>query len=121
MPRFTDQERREILRFLEADKPLPEKFRFLLFADKREIELALEARLEICQLSYLLQQMPELRVKERVKVTGPRAVEMFHTVVLNEVEIGESGIRRQVVTELDGPQRAVLDAAGIDPTAFQKG
>ncbi|MGI8990770.1 MAG: site-specific DNA-methyltransferase [Bryobacteraceae bacterium] len=39
MPRLTDQERQEIVRYLEADKPLPDKFRFLLFEDKREVEL----------------------------------------------------------------------------------
>jgi hypothetical protein len=39
MPRLTDQEQQEIIRYLEADKPRPDKFRFLLFADKREVEL----------------------------------------------------------------------------------
>ena len=39
MPRLTEQEQREIIRFLEADKPLPDKYRFLLFEDKREVEL----------------------------------------------------------------------------------
>lgn len=39
MPRLTEQERQEILRFIEADKPLPDKYRFLLFEDKREVEL----------------------------------------------------------------------------------
>lgn len=39
MPRLTEQERQEIVRYLEADKPLPDKFRFLLFEDKREVEL----------------------------------------------------------------------------------
>ena len=39
MPRLTAQEQQEIIRFLEADKPLPEKYRFLLFGDKREVEL----------------------------------------------------------------------------------
>lgn len=39
MPRLTEQEQREIIRYLEADKPLPEKYRFLLFEDKREVEL----------------------------------------------------------------------------------
>ena len=36
MPRLTEQEQQEIIRYLEADKPLPDKFRFLLFEDKRE-------------------------------------------------------------------------------------
>src|SRR6266852_4651737 len=39
MSRLTEQEQQEIIRFLEADKPLPEKFRFLLFDDRREVEL----------------------------------------------------------------------------------
>ncbi|MDQ6699666.1 MAG: adenine methyltransferase, partial [Acidobacteriota bacterium] len=39
MPRLTEQERQEIVRYLEADKPLPDRFRFLLFEDKREVEL----------------------------------------------------------------------------------
>ena len=34
MPRLTEQEQQEIIRFLEADKPLPDKYRFLLFEDK---------------------------------------------------------------------------------------
>jgi hypothetical protein len=37
MPRLTEQEQQEIIRYLEADKPLPDKFRFLLCEDKREI------------------------------------------------------------------------------------
>jgi len=37
--RLTEQEQQEVIRFLEADKPLPDKCRFLLFADKREVEL----------------------------------------------------------------------------------
>ncbi|MBA2526577.1 MAG: site-specific DNA-methyltransferase [Pyrinomonadaceae bacterium] len=39
MPRLTDQEQQEIIRYIEADKPLPERFRFLLFEEKREVEL----------------------------------------------------------------------------------
>ena len=36
MPRLTEQEQQEILRYVEAGKPLPDKFRFLLFEEKRE-------------------------------------------------------------------------------------
>ena len=39
MTRLTEQEQQEVIRFIEADKPLPEKYRFLLFDDKREVEL----------------------------------------------------------------------------------
>src|ERR1700722_13456918 len=39
MARLSDQEQQEVIRFVEAGKPLPEKYRFLLFDDKREVEL----------------------------------------------------------------------------------
>lgn len=39
MARLTEQEQQEVLRYIEADKPLPDKYRFLLFEDKREVEL----------------------------------------------------------------------------------
>src|ERR1017187_1948628 len=39
MAKLTEQEQQEVIRFIEAGKPLPEKFRFLLFDDKREVEL----------------------------------------------------------------------------------
>lgn len=37
--KLTDNEIRDINRFLEDGKPLPDKYRFLLFEDKREVEL----------------------------------------------------------------------------------
>ena len=39
MARLTEQEQQDVIRFIEADKPLPDKYRFLLFDDKREVEL----------------------------------------------------------------------------------
>src|SRR5680860_458370 len=39
MLKLTEQEKQEIIRYIEADKPLPDKYRFLLFEDKREVEL----------------------------------------------------------------------------------
>ena len=36
MPRLTEQEQQGIVRYIEADRPLPDKYRFLLFEDKRE-------------------------------------------------------------------------------------
>ena len=37
--KLTDQEKREIVRYLEEGKDLPDKYRFLLFGEKREVEL----------------------------------------------------------------------------------
>jgi DNA modification methylase len=36
---LSDNEKRDIIKFLEAGKPLPDKYRFLLFKDDREVEL----------------------------------------------------------------------------------
>ena len=36
---LTENEKRDIIKHLESGKPLPEKYRFLLFADKKEVEL----------------------------------------------------------------------------------
>lgn len=37
--RLNDNEIRDIVKYLEAGKPLPEKYRFMLFEEKREVEL----------------------------------------------------------------------------------
>jgi adenine-specific DNA-methyltransferase len=36
---LSDQEKRDLTQLIQAGKPLPEKYRFLLFDDKREVEL----------------------------------------------------------------------------------
>ncbi|MFC5437482.1 DNA methyltransferase [Rhodanobacter umsongensis] len=36
---LTDAEKRDLVQLIQAGKPLPEKYRFLLFEDKREVEL----------------------------------------------------------------------------------
>ena len=51
MARLSEQEQQEIIRFIEADKPLPEKYRFLLFEDKREVELVWNGKSsEVCNI-----------------------------------------------------------------------
>lgn len=37
--KLTDNEKRDIIKYLENDKPLPDKYRFMLFGDAREVEL----------------------------------------------------------------------------------
>ena len=36
---LTDAEKRDLIARIQAGKPLPEQYRFLLFEDKREVEL----------------------------------------------------------------------------------
>ena len=61
MPRLTEQEQQEIIRFLEADKPLPEKYRFLLFDDKREVELVWNGKTnEVCHVVLPFQTIEQV-------------------------------------------------------------
>ena len=69
MPRLTEQEQQEIIRYIEADKPLPDKFRFLLFEDKREVELVWNAKTnEVCNIVLpfqVIEQVDEPRAEPR--------------------------------------------------------
>ena len=45
----SDAEKRDLIKLIEQGKPLPEKYRFLLFADKREVELVWNGKSrEVC-------------------------------------------------------------------------
>ena len=61
MLKLSEQEKQEIIRFLEADKPLPEKYRFLLFGDKREVELVWNGKTnEVCNIVLPFQTIEQL-------------------------------------------------------------
>jgi len=68
MPRLTEQEQQEIIRYLEADKSLPDKYRFLLFADKREVELVWNGKTsEVCNIVLpfqVIEQVDEPRAEK---------------------------------------------------------
>ena len=68
MAKLTEQEQREILRFIEADRPLPDKYRFLLFEEKREVELAWNGKTsEVCNIVLpfqVIEQVDEPRAEK---------------------------------------------------------
>jgi DNA modification methylase len=68
MPRLTEQEQQEIIRFIEADRPLPDKYRFLLFADTREVELVWNGKTsEVCNIVLpfqVIEQVDEPRAEK---------------------------------------------------------
>ena len=46
---MTDAEKRDLIALIQAGKPLPEKYRFVLFEDKREVELVWNGKSrEVC-------------------------------------------------------------------------
>ncbi|MBW6510589.1 MAG: hypothetical protein K0A93_00545 [Desulfuromonadaceae bacterium] len=50
MLRLRELEKQEIIRYLDSNKEFPEKYRFLLFDDKREVELVWNGKREIIRL-----------------------------------------------------------------------
>jgi len=72
MARLTEQEKQEIIRFLEAEKPLPDKYRFLLFDDKREVELVWNGKThEVCNVVLpfqVIEQVDEPRAESTAKL-----------------------------------------------------
>ena len=74
MPRLTKQEQQEIIRFLEADQPLPDKYRFLLFEDKREVELVWNGKTsEVSNVVLpfqVIEQVDEPRAEQDTRLQG---------------------------------------------------
>jgi DNA modification methylase len=74
MARLTDQEKQDIVRYLEADKPLPDKYRFLLFEEKREVELVWNGKTsEVCNIVLpfqVIEQVDEPRSEKDRRLQG---------------------------------------------------
>ena len=59
--KLTDNEIRDINKLLEAGKPLPDKYRFLLFEDKREVELVWNGKTdEVCNVVLPFQTIEQV-------------------------------------------------------------
>jgi DNA modification methylase len=72
MSKLTEQEQQEIIRYMEAGKPLPDKYRFLLFDDKREVELVWNGKTsEVCNVVLpfqVIEQVDEPRADKETRL-----------------------------------------------------
>ena len=70
--KLTDNEIRDIVKLLEAGKSLPEKYRFLLFEEKREVELVWNGKTnEVCNVVLpfqVIEQVDEPRSEKELKL-----------------------------------------------------
>lgn len=68
MLKLTEQEKQEIVRYLESGRELPEKYRFLLFEEKREVELVWNGKTaEVCNIVLpfqVIEQVDEPRAEK---------------------------------------------------------
>ena len=125
MARLTEPERQEVIRYLEADKPLPDKYRFLLFADKREVELVWNGKTnEVCN-TVLPFQIIEQIDEPRLEHPSDKGMELFDTRGrqksgwTNKLIWGDNKL---ILSSLkNGPMREEIEAQGgikliyIDP------
>lgn len=72
--KLTDNEIRDIVKYLEAGKPLPERYRFILFEDKREVELVWNGKTnEVTNIVLpfqIVEQIDEPRIEKGEQAEG---------------------------------------------------
>lgn len=71
---ISDNERRDVIAYIEAGKPLPDKYRFLLFDDKREVELVWNGKTDDVTNTVLpfqvIEQVDEPRSEKDLRLQG---------------------------------------------------
>ena len=67
---LSETEKRDLIKLIEQGKPLPEKYRFMLFADKREVELVWNGKTrEVCTAVLPFQTLEHIDEPRRVGVS----------------------------------------------------
>ncbi len=79
--RLTDNERRDAIKYIQEGKPLPEKYRFLLFDDEREVELLWNGKTqEVCNIVLPFQTIEHIDEPRSQRISGKeRQLELFDT------------------------------------------
>lgn len=122
---LSDNEKRDAVRYIEAGKPLPDKYRFLLFDDKREVELIWNGKTDEVTNTVLpfqvIEQVDEPRGEKEVKLQG----ELFDTSGRQKAGWTNKliwGDNKLILSSLkNGPLREEIEAQGgikliyIDP------
>lgn len=67
---LSEAEKRDLIQLIQADKPLPDKYRFLLFEDKREVELVWNGKTaDVCNAVLPFQTLEHIdEPREETKV-----------------------------------------------------
>jgi DNA modification methylase len=124
--KLSENEIRDMTKYLEAGKPLPEKYRFLLFEDKREVELVWNGKTaEVCNIVLpfqVIEQVDEPRTEEVLKA----APTLFDMQTGRQIKGWNNkliwGDNKLIMSSLkNGPLREEIEAQGgikliyIDP------
>lgn len=123
---LSENEKRDIIKFLEAGKPLPEKYRFLLFKDSQEAELVWNGKTsEITNVVLPFQVIEQIDEPREGKEFGDAGLGLFDmsgkqiTGWTNKLIWGDNKL---ILSSLkNGPMRKEIEAQGglkliyIDP------
>lgn len=122
---LTDAEKRDLIALIQAGKPLPEKYRFILFEDKREVELVWNGKTrDVCTtvlpfqtLEHVDEPRPETKASPQAELFDPRGRQVRGWT--NKLIWGDNKL---ILSSLkSGPLRAQIEEAGglkliyIDP------
>ena len=108
MPKLNEQEQQEVIRFLEAGKSLPDKYRFLLFDDKREVELVWNGKTgDVCNVVLpfqTIEQIDEPRSEKELKLQPGFTVSKFLQYIwpLSKSIIANLDIHTKIGTHVEG-------------------
>ena len=126
---LSDNEKRDIVKLIESGKPLPDKYRFLLFEDKREVELIWNGKSgDVCNVVLPFQTIEQVD-EPRAEKPGDaqRQADMFTTDARGRQLKGWSnkliwGDNKLILSSLkSGPLREEIEKQGglkliyIDP------
>ncbi len=78
--KLTDNEKRDAIKLLQEGKPLPDKYRFLLFADDREVELVWNGKTqEVCNLVLPFQTIEHIDEPRSERISKDTQIDLFDT------------------------------------------
>ncbi|HKK54305.1 MAG TPA: site-specific DNA-methyltransferase [Patescibacteria group bacterium] len=123
--KITENEKRDIIKYLEKGKPLPEKYRFLLFDDNREVELLWNGKADEIENTVLpfqtIEHIDEPRSEDKINLQGS----LFDTSGRQQAGWANKliwGDNKLILSSLkNGPLRKQIEAEGglkliyIDP------
>jgi DNA modification methylase len=122
---LSDNEKRDVLKYLEAGKPLPDKYRFLLFKEDREVELLWNGKTnEVTNVVLPFQVIEQIDEPREGKEFGDRGTlfDMSGKQITDWTNKLIWGDNKLILSSLkNGPMRKEIEAQGglkliyIDP------
>lgn len=78
--RLSENEKRDAIKLLQEGKPLPDKYRFLLFQDDREVELVWNGKTqEVCNLVLPFQTIEHIDEPRSERISKDTQIDLFDT------------------------------------------